>query len=209
VDPPLTDRTKLDLTHDTDPAGRCADRVVAVSSGSDPLHSEPRMANTTLKQTLAQIDNWIRSGAAARDIEHLARETMKRASERVPPDALRRLIQLAERLRPIAERAAAAAQAGADNVRRATGTGRGRKAGVKKGGAKKAAGKATAAKRTAARKAPAAKAPARKTAARKPAAKKAAAPRKTAAKKAAAPRKAAAAKKAPARKAAPRKAAAR
>jgi hypothetical protein len=80
------------------------------------------MANPTLKQTLEHVDAWIRSGAAARDVERLARETVRRAADRVPPEALTRLGEMLERLRPIAERAAAAAQAGAETMRRAAQT---------------------------------------------------------------------------------------
>jgi hypothetical protein len=124
------------------------------------------MATGTLKQTIEQIDTWIRSGAAARDIEHLARETMLRASERIPPQALRRLIVLAERLRPIAERAAAAAQAGAAAAKAGTGA---RKAAARDGTPAKA-GKTTATKKAAPKKAAAPKAAA-KSGAKTPAAK--------------------------------------
>ena len=88
------------------------------------------MAKPTLKQTLEQIDAWIRSGAAARDVERLARETVVRASERVPPEAMRRLGRLLDGLSPIAQRAAAAAQQGAERMRRAAEAREGTRGGV-------------------------------------------------------------------------------
>ena len=41
------------------------------------------MATATLKQTIEQIDTWIRSGAAARDVERLARDRLRERLARV------------------------------------------------------------------------------------------------------------------------------
>ena len=75
------------------------------------LNMDALMAQPTLKQTLAQIDHWIRSGAASKDVETLAHETLLRASKHIPPAALRRVIVMLEKLRDMSEQSAAAPKA--------------------------------------------------------------------------------------------------
>ena len=131
------------------------------------------MATTTsLKQTIAHVENWIRSGAAARDIEKLAQVLVKRASERIPPAALKRLIVVIERFKPLAERAAGAAKSRAARVAPLVKRAAGKKGAVKKAAVKKAAARKAAVKRVAVTKTAAKKAAAKKAAARKPLARK-------------------------------------
>jgi hypothetical protein len=167
----------------------------------------------SIRQSINQLEGWIRSGAAARDVEGVVREVVRQASRYIPPEALRRLITVIERAKPYAERAAAAARA---NVRRADAGATRKRSAAKKptgsratasAGAKAAAGtgaksgakSGTKAATKAATKKPAAGSPARKTSAKKAPAKKAQAKK--------APAKKAAAKKPAAKKAAPTRAA--
>jgi len=85
-----------------------ATRIVRASSF---FYMDALMSQPTLKQTLAQIDHWIRSGAASRDVETLAHETLLRASRHIPPAALRRVIVMLEKLRDLSEQTAAAPKA--------------------------------------------------------------------------------------------------
>ena len=148
------------------------------------------MATTaSLKQTIAHVENWIRSGAAARDIEKLAQVLVKRASERIPPAALKRLIVVIERFKPLAERAAGAAKSRAARVAPLVKRAAGKKGAVKKAAARKAAPVKSAVKKAGVKKAAVKRVAATKAAAKRAVAKKAAAgktlARKTGSKKAA------------------------
>jgi hypothetical protein len=86
-------------------------RTTRIVRASSFFNMDTPMSQPTLKQTLAQIDHWIRSGAASRDVETLAHETLLRASKHIPPAALRRVIVMLEKLRDLSEQTAAAPKA--------------------------------------------------------------------------------------------------